>query len=295
METCLTLQILAASLFVKHIKVSPGVRLGHAEVLLTSNAKYHINRVGMKVYSIPSGSLVCNQENLFLGQLPKQLVIGFVDNAAFCGNYEINPFNVQHYNVNFCALYCDSEQIPAKPLQPDYEHNLFPYIPALALEENKELWIKSDIVEREGIVTVALKVVITKPALRPLIKPYIVKKMTKKFIHYQSDCYVKSRCNWHKLKHIDRRFHRRFKGQISMPNIGYGSNKKRKHMLPSGFWKFLDHNVNELDVLMMSNKSFCSEIALNVSSKNRKITVKRPAQLAIKVTNPNVRMCSKIK
>ncbi|XP_032094567.1 uncharacterized protein F54H12.2-like [Thamnophis elegans] len=118
-------QILGASLFVKRVKVSPGVRVGHAEALLTSNAKYPIDRVGMKVYSIPAGSLVCNQENLFLGQLPKQLVIGFVDNAAFSGNYERNPFNFQHYNVNFCALYCDGEQIPAKPLQPDYEHNLF--------------------------------------------------------------------------------------------------------------------------------------------------------------------------
>ncbi|XP_070800903.1 uncharacterized protein F54H12.2-like [Pituophis catenifer annectens] len=118
-------QILAASLFVKRVKVSPGVQLGHAEALLNSNAKYPIDRVGMKVYSIPAGSLVCNQENLFLGQLPKQLVIGFVDNAAFSGDYERNPFNFQHYNVNFCALYCDGEQIPAKPLQPDYEHNLF--------------------------------------------------------------------------------------------------------------------------------------------------------------------------
>ena len=39
-----------------------------------------------------------------------------------------------------------------------------------------------------------------------------------------------------------------------MPNIGYGSNKKTKHMLPSGFRKFLVHNIKELAVLMMSNK-----------------------------------------
>ncbi|KAM3848300.1 uncharacterized protein F54H12.2-like [Vipera latastei] len=118
-------QLLAASLFVKRVKVAPGVRLGHAEALLSSNAKYPIDRVGMKVYSIPAGSLVCNQENLFLGQLPKQLVIGFVDNASFSGDYERNPFNFLHCNVNFCALHCDGEQIPAKPLQPDYEHGLF--------------------------------------------------------------------------------------------------------------------------------------------------------------------------
>lgn len=28
-----------------------------------------------------------------------------------------------------------------------------------------------------------------------------------------------------------------------MPNIGYGSNKKTRHIMPDGFKKFLIHNV----------------------------------------------------
>lgn len=36
---------------------------------------------------------------------------------------------------------------------------------------------------------------------------------------------------------------RRFKGQIRMPKIGYGSNRKTKHMLPNGFRKVLVNNV----------------------------------------------------
>uniref|UniRef100_A0A8C1ZZT2 60S ribosomal protein L32 n=1 Tax=Cyprinus carpio TaxID=7962 RepID=A0A8C1ZZT2_CYPCA len=149
--------------------------------------------------------------------------------------------------------------------------------------------------------------------LRPLTKPKILKKRTKKFIRHQSDRYVKIKVgrarhtlllselnkslyflnkNWRKPRGIDNRVRRRFKGQMLMPNIGYGSNKKTKHMLPSGFRKFLVHNVKELEVLMMSNKSHCAEIAHNVSSKNRKIIVERAAQLAIKVTNPNARLRS---
>uniref|UniRef100_A0A671SEI8 60S ribosomal protein L32 n=1 Tax=Sinocyclocheilus anshuiensis TaxID=1608454 RepID=A0A671SEI8_9TELE len=142
--------------------------------------------------------------------------------------------------------------------------------------------------------------------LRPLTKPKILKKRTKKFIRHQSDRYVKikfdssfrsgnppvTQKNWRKPRGIDNRVRRRFKGQMLMPNIGYGSNKKTKHMLPSGFRKFLVHNVKELEVLMMSNKSHCAEIAHNVSSKNRKIIVERAAQLAIKVTNPNARLRS---
>nr|XP_035121977.1 60S ribosomal protein L32-like [Callithrix jacchus] len=129
-------------------------------------------------------------------------------------------------------------------------------------------------------------------ALRPLVKSKIVKKRTKKFIRHQSDQYVKIKRNWQKPRGIDNRVRRRFKGQILMPNIGYGSNKKTKHMLPSGFRKFLVHNVKELEVLLMCNKSYCAEIAHNVSSKNRRAIVERAAQLAIRATNPNARLCS---
>nr|XP_035968968.1 60S ribosomal protein L32-like [Halichoerus grypus] len=129
-------------------------------------------------------------------------------------------------------------------------------------------------------------------ALRPLVKPKIVKKRTKKFIPHQSDHYVKIKRNWQKPRGIDNRVRRRFKGQILMPNIGYGSNKKTKHMLPSGFRKFLVHNVKEPEVLLMCNKSYSAEIAHNVSSKNHKAIVERAAQLAIRVTNPNTRLRS---
>ena len=81
---------------------------------------------------------------------------------------------------------------------------------------------------------------------------------------------------------IDNRVRRKFKGMYKMPNIGYGSAASTRHMLPSGFKKVLVHNVKELEVLMMTNKTFCAEIARGVSAKNRKTLVERAAQLAIR-------------
>ena len=106
-------------------------------------------------------------------------------------------------------------------------------------------------------------------ALTPASRPKIVKKRTKKFIRHQSDRYVKLSDSWRKPKGIDNRVRRKFKGMYLMPNIGYGSNSKTRHMMPSGFKKVLVHNMKELEVLMMQNKTYCAEIARGVSAKNR--------------------------
>nr|ALS04640.1 60S ribosomal protein L32 [Pseudodiaptomus poplesia]ALS04773.1 60S ribosomal protein L32 [Pseudodiaptomus poplesia] len=127
-------------------------------------------------------------------------------------------------------------------------------------------------------------------ALTPAERPKIVKKRTKQFTRHQSDRYVKLKRNWRKPKGIDNRVRRKFKGMYLMPNIGYGSAKATRHMLPSGFRKVLIHNMKELEVLMMQNKKFCAEIAHGVSAKNRKTIVERAQQLAIRITNPSAKM-----
>ena len=59
-------------------------------------------------------------DNIILGQLPKRIIIGFVNNKAFNGDRALNPFNFEHFNINFLCLYVDGVQVPSKPLQPDF-------------------------------------------------------------------------------------------------------------------------------------------------------------------------------
>ena len=80
-------------------------------------------------------------------------------------------------------------------------------------------------------------------AITPASRPKIVKKRTKKFTRHQSDRYDKVKRNWRKPKGIDNRVRRKFKGMYLMPNIGYGSAKETRHMLPTGFRKVLVHNI----------------------------------------------------
>lgn len=127
----------------------------------------------------------------------------------------------------------------------------------------------------------------------PLSKPKIVKKRTKKFARHFSNRFMRIKnSSWRKPKGIDSSHRRRFKGTLPMANVGYGSDKRTRNVLPNGFVKFLVHNVDDLEMLMMNNRKYCAEIAHDVSTRKREQIVLRAAQLSIKVTNAKAKLRS---
>lgn len=112
--------IIEANLFARRVRINPSVLLAHSKTLTLTTAKYPITKVEVKNVTIPTGVQGKTLDNIFLGQLPKRVIIGFVTNSAFIGNFKHNPFNFQHFNINFFSLYIDGRQLPSKPLQPDH-------------------------------------------------------------------------------------------------------------------------------------------------------------------------------
>ena len=117
--------IVAASLLIRKVKISPSVFLAHAKTLETGTAKYPIRRVICKTFTIPVGYRDISHEKLFTGQLPVRLVIGCVDNRAFNGDLARNPFNFQHFSLGELSVYLDGQLHGIKPLKLDYRRNQY--------------------------------------------------------------------------------------------------------------------------------------------------------------------------
>ena len=122
----------------------------------------------------------------------------------------------------------------------------------------------------------------------------IVKKRTKRFFRHQSDRFMCVDPSWRKPKGIDSRVRRRFRGTISMPKIGYRTNKKTRYMMPSGHKAFLVNNVKDVELLLMHNRSYAAEIAHGVSSRKRVDIIARAKQLGVKVTNSKAKVTTEV-
>ncbi|XP_035208189.1 uncharacterized protein F54H12.2-like [Stegodyphus dumicola] len=113
-----------ASLFIRKVKVNPGVSLGHVKALEKSSAKYPIDRVLCKTYSVSKGSWSFMQDNVFLGLMPKRVIITCVENAAMKWTIFNESFSVLPIIMsNFISIYVDGQPVPCKPMDLDFESN----------------------------------------------------------------------------------------------------------------------------------------------------------------------------
>ena len=94
-------KIQSATLYIRRVSVNPTVALAQANTLEQTTAKYPLRRVEVKTFSIPQGNQSFTRERMFLGQTPKRIVIGCVENTAINGDFKKNPYNFKHFNLNF--------------------------------------------------------------------------------------------------------------------------------------------------------------------------------------------------
>ena len=139
-----------ATLHVRQVTPTPSALLMHEQLLRTTPAKYPIIRTEVKTFTIPSGNSTFNQQNLFLGQVPRRVCIALTKNEGFSGSYKRNPFNFENFDLSFISLNVNGESLPGNPLKPKYDtikgqayihafYNLFESIDSVQLGDGNQL------------------------------------------------------------------------------------------------------------------------------------------------------------
>eukprot|EP01003_Olkasia_polycarbonata_P007339 NODE_840_length_680_cov_691.738510_g770_i0.p2 GENE.NODE_840_length_680_cov_691.738510_g770_i0~~NODE_840_length_680_cov_691.738510_g770_i0.p2 ORF type:complete len:135 (-),score=32.45 NODE_840_length_680_cov_691.738510_g770_i0:194-598(-) len=109
------------------------------------------------------------------------------------------------------------------------------------------------------------------------------------------------RCHWHRYKRISKKTWRKpkgidsvlrrcWRGQPSMPSIGFATSKKFKNVHPDRLKHFIVKNDKDLDMLLMSSNKYGAVIASQCGIMNRKKIVEKAKAKGIHVVNANARL-----
>ena len=111
-------------LYVRKVSLNPAVLLAHAKALDKTPAKYPVQRVEI-TYAVTEEGLTANRQNVFMGQIPKIIIVGMVRSDSVNGEVKRNPFYFEHNSTDFIALHVNGEQFPSKAFKPDWDWGLF--------------------------------------------------------------------------------------------------------------------------------------------------------------------------
>jgi hypothetical protein len=111
------LKILDATLFVQHFDINPSILLAHNKILKRDNAKYHYKRTELKTFTIPAGGRTLSIDNAIVGRIPNTIIFGMIDNEAYAGSLNKNPYALSHYSLENFSLFVNGVQTPSEGLE----------------------------------------------------------------------------------------------------------------------------------------------------------------------------------
>ena len=108
-----------------YISLNPNMIFAHDEALKISPAIYPFWRSDLKSFSVAKGSLNFMTDNIYYGKVPSKLIIGIGSNAGYSGEYDKNPFDFKHMNLNYLEVTVDGQPVPNRALTPNFEKGYF--------------------------------------------------------------------------------------------------------------------------------------------------------------------------
>lgn len=115
-------KIINATFKAREILVSPGVLIGHAAAFEETNAYYPYMRSEIKTFNIPTGNYDFSVDNIFQSMVPSRVVVAMISANGYNGDYGKNPYNFQHYNLNYIDFKVDNASRPGAALMPNFNN-----------------------------------------------------------------------------------------------------------------------------------------------------------------------------
>jgi hypothetical protein len=118
-----SVEITKAYLQVQKLHVVPEYVAGIEEMLRKNNENitFPLNDAYVGNYVINQGVYNYHNDTLFLGRIPKRIIIGFVEGVAYNGSCIHNPFNFQDFNIEYVRLTKNGLDYPHPPLIIDWD------------------------------------------------------------------------------------------------------------------------------------------------------------------------------
>jgi len=113
-------EIMDACMEMCHIIPTQEVQAAHKEALKVRPCILPLTRSCLKSYNIQMGAQSYTVEDMFFNNIPNELIICLIESGRFNGDFRLNPFMLDHFNLSFLEYKVDGVSIPGSALTPDF-------------------------------------------------------------------------------------------------------------------------------------------------------------------------------
>lgn len=111
-------------LIVRKIIVTQPALIAHHQLMNSTHALYPFVETRVLDSLIAQNTTVHNQNSLIRNKLPVQIVVGFVPQSAYKGEYTSNGFYFKHYDIDKFYTRINGTSVPQTAFTPDFDNDL---------------------------------------------------------------------------------------------------------------------------------------------------------------------------
>ena len=107
------------ALHVKYVDIHPDIHRAQMTMLQRKPMIFPFTKTEMKYHTVPSGITKIEINNIYNGDIPKTVLVAFVNTLAFTGDQTLNPFHFQTFGLTYAVAKVNDINIPTNPYKPN--------------------------------------------------------------------------------------------------------------------------------------------------------------------------------